>query len=232
MSSIGVIVPAYNEARVLPGVLEPVIAAGHEVVVDDDGSNDPTSRRARALKAHVLLHRVNLGQGAALRTGMAYALRTGMAYALRKGAQVIVHFDADGQHRAEKIEKLIAPILSNQADLVVGSRFLEGKTEAPLPKRVVLRVGTFVNGVLTGVWLSDAHNSFRALSREAAERIELNQPGYAHATEILSEAWAKGLRIAEAPVRVRYTDYSNQKGQPLASAFSIVWDLIAGTLQR
>ena len=157
-----------------------------------------------------------------------------MEYALAQGAEILVHFDADGQHRAQEIEKLIAPVAAGRTDLAIGSRFLDSgsSVEAPLPKRVALRIGALVNGALTGVWLSDAHNGFRALSREAALGIHLNQNGYAHATEILSEARANGLRIAEVSVRVRYTDYSKQKGQPLASAFSIVWDLLAGKLLR
>ena len=104
--------------------------------------------------------------------------------------------------------------------------------EAPLSKRVVLRIAALVNGALTGVWLSDAHNGFRALSPEAAERIELTQLGYAQATEILSEAPSKNLHITEVSVNVRYTDYSKQKAQPLASAFSIVCGLLAGKLWR
>ena len=221
-----VIVPAYNEALVLPSVLEPVRAAGYEIVVVDDGSDDLTFKRAKSIGVHALRHRVNLGQGA--------ALRTGMEYALSQGAELLVHFDADGQHRAEEIEKLIAPVVAGRADLAVGSRFLDsgGSLEAPLVKRVALRIGAVLNGLVTGVWLSDAHNGFRALSREAAQRIHLGQNGYAHATEIISEARANGLHIAEVSVRVRYTDYSKQKGQPLASAFSIVWDLLAGKLLR
>jgi len=226
VNSTWVIVPAYNEALVLPSVLEPVRAAGYEIVVVDDGSDDLTFERARSLGVHALRHRVNLGQGA--------ALRTGMEYAVARGADFLVHFDADGQHRAEEIEKLVAPVAAGRADIAVGSRFLDsrGSIEAPRSKRAALRVGAFLNGLLTGVWLSDVHNGFRALSREAAQRIHLTQSGYAHATEIISQARARGLRIAEVSVNIRYTDYSKQKGQPLASAFSIVWDLLAGKLQR
>ena len=110
-----VIVPAYNEGRVITDTVERLLAAGYQVVVVDDGSSDETAE-VRRLPIVYLRHPVNLGQGAALQTGMTYALRA--------GAEIAVHFDADGQHDCGQIERLIAPIVEGQADVVFGSRFL------------------------------------------------------------------------------------------------------------
>src|SRR6516225_5662106 len=104
-----VIVPAFNEGRAVKATVELLLAAGYQVVVVDDGSTDETAE-VRSLPVVYLRHPVNLGQGAALETGMAYALRA--------GAQIAVHFDADGQHDCTQIERLIAPILEGNADVV------------------------------------------------------------------------------------------------------------------
>ena len=116
MAAIFVIIPAYNEAGALAATIVPLIEAGHRVVVVDDGSTDDTQRVLKGLGATVVRHAVNLGQGA--------ALQTGMDYALRHGAEIAVHFDADGQHPAVAIPCLVEPILRGDADIVLGSRFL------------------------------------------------------------------------------------------------------------
>ena len=142
------------------------MAAGYRVVVVDDGSTDETVE-VRRLPVVYLRHAVNLGQGAALQTGMTYALRA--------GAEIAVHFDADGQHDCAQIERLIAPIVEGKADVVFGSRFLRSQDRAQVPwkKRILLRGGILISWAMTGMLLSDTHNGFRALSRRALERVQL-----------------------------------------------------------
>src|ERR1700683_5385967 len=183
-----VIVPACNEAAALSRTLAPLMDAGYTVVVVDDGSTDRTWQTLSQWPIVHLRHSTNLGQGA--------ALATGMSYALHHGAAAAVTFDADGQHDAAQIPRLLAPILAGEADVVLGSRFLDPHHAQLVPplRRLILKGGIAVNGLFTRVWLTDAHNGFRALSRRALEQIRLRENGFAHATEILEELRRTGLR--------------------------------------
>lgn len=186
----------------------------------DDGSEQPAQSVLEGLPVHCLRHPVNLGQGA--------ALQTGTAYSVSRGAEIVVHFDADGQHPAERIPALIEPIVKGECDVALGSRFLDPSHRAQVPwrKRLVLKIGVAVSGLLTGVWLTDTHNGFRALSRRAAEQIELRENGFAHATEILEQIRFHGLRRREIPSLVRYTEYSLRKGQRISNSVNIIMDLL------
>ncbi len=224
--SIFVIVPAYNEANVVRSVLRELMAAGYTIVVVDDGSSDHTWEILQELPVHALRHPINLGAGA--------ALQTGMSYALLKGADVIVHFDADGQHQVRDIEVLTGPILDGEADVVLGSRFLRKRdTEAVPPRRrLLLKCARIVNGFLTGVWLTDAHNGFRALSAEAASQIHLQENRFAHASEILTQIRQSGAHYIERPTSIIYTDYSQGKGQSAWNGIRIVIDVVVRRIFR
>lgn len=220
--SIFVVVPAYNEATQIADVIGRLLGANYSVVVVDDGSVDGTWDVLNTLPVHRLRHPINSGQGA--------ALQTGMGYALQQGAQYIVHFDADDQHQVADISRMVEPLTTGEAEVVLGSRFLSRDHQRHVPwlKRLVLRGGILVNGLLTGLWLSDAHNGFRALSRSAAQRIHLKENGYAHASEILYQIRAQRLRYVERPTAIRYSEYSRRKGQSMWNAFNIVFDLLLG----
>jgi glycosyltransferase involved in cell wall biosynthesis len=218
-------VPAYNEGRVITDTVERLLAAGYQVVVVDDGSSDETME-VRRLPIVYLRHPVNLGQGAALQTGMTYALRA--------GADIAVHFDADGQHDCGQIERLIAPIVDGEADVVFGSRFLrqQDREQVPWKKRILLRGGILVSWAMTGMLLSDTHNGFRAMSRRALERVQLQENGFAHATEIMQRVREGGMRYVEVPITISYSAYSQQKGQRLSGSLSILFDLIMAKLTK
>lgn len=224
--SIFVVVPAFNESSMIGATLQGLVGTGHSVVVVDDCSRDDTGLIARRYPVSVLKHPFNMGQGA--------ALQTGTVFALQQGAGIVVHFDADGQHDPSDIDRVIRPLLEDQADLVLGSRFLRAADSDTVPrnKRWLLKSAIVVNGLLTGVWLSDAHNGFRALSRRAATEVVIRENGYTHASEILLQARQKGLRIAEVAVRVHYSEYAIAKGQPLSNAAGILMDLIIGRFVR
>ena len=225
-SSIFVIVPVYNEAEVLVETVMPLISAGYTVVTVNDASTDESLRKLRELPVIVLKHAVNLGQGA--------ALETGQEFAVRHGAKVVVHFDADGQHCWEQIPDLVAPILRGEADIVLGSRFLrpEDSGKIPVLRRFVLRMGIVVSALFTGLWLTDTHNGFRALSRKALTEIHLRENGFAHATEILASIRRSKLRYVEVPASIHYSDYSQAKGQSLWNSLNIVIDLLVERLLR
>src|SRR6185312_59060 len=141
------IIPAFNENSVIRTTVADVVSRGYTAVVIDDGSTVPVENFLAGLPVYSLRHAINLGQGA--------ALRTGSDFALLKGARILVHFDADGQHDPALIERLIAPIRSGEAEVALGSRFLteSDSHEVPGVKRVLLKAGVFVSWAFTGMWL-------------------------------------------------------------------------------
>lgn len=225
-SSVFVVVPAYNESRVIRETMQPLIAMGFSVVVVDDASTDGTAAALKGLPLYVLRHRLNRGAGA--------STQTGMSFALAHGARYIVHFDADGQHRAEDIPVMLAPLLAGQADVVLASRFMRPADRAAVPRarRLLLRGGVIFNGLLTGMWLTDAHCGLRAFTAEAAARIDIRERGFAHGSELLQQIRRARVRCIEQPAMVSYTEYSMAKGQSPLNAVRIVFDLLLRRILR
>jgi glycosyltransferase involved in cell wall biosynthesis len=221
---VWVVIAAYNEAGVIADVIADLRSAGHPAVVVDDGSTDRTAAAAREAGAVVLEHPVNLGQGAALQTALEFALAA--------GAPFIVTFDADGQHRARDIARLMDALVRGGADFALGSRFLGDAINMPPARRRLLRAATWFTRLTTGLRISDAHNGLRALTRRGALAIQLKQNRMAHASEILHQIAASGLKYVEAPVTIEYSSYSLAKGQQLSDSLSIVLDLFARRLHR
>jgi glycosyltransferase involved in cell wall biosynthesis len=219
-TKVFVVIPAYNEGRVLASTVWSLLPYGYSVVVVDDGSTDGSAEALEPLAVHYLRHPVNLGQGAALETGMEYALAQGAAF--------IIHFDADGQHPAAAIEAFLEPLRAGECDVAVGSRFLKPEDRAlvPAPRRILLRAAVILSALLTRVWLSDAHNGFRALTAEAARQVRLRENGFAHATEFVEQVRRAGLRWREIPVAIRYTAYSRGKGQKSSNSVNILIEIL------
>jgi glycosyltransferase involved in cell wall biosynthesis len=222
--TVWVVIPAYNEELAIAQVVESVCALYPNVVVVDDGSSDNTQECAADAGAVVVRHPFNLGQGA--------ALQTGIRYALAKNADFVVTFDGDGQHLASDISVLLEPLSEGKADIVFGSRFLGQAKQLPLTRRLLLQAARVVTVVSAGVWMSDAHNGLRALNRRSAENLRIRQNGMAHASEIVEQVAHLGLRFVEVPVVVSYTTYSLAKGQRFWGAFGILADIIGGRLLR
>lgn len=217
-----VVVPAFRECAAIGAVVQPLCDAGWRVVVVDDGSNDGTGEAARAAGAWVLTHPVNIGQGAALRTGFQFALES-------PETKYVITFDADGQHDHGALMRLIAPVASDTVDIALGSRFLASDGPPPgIPplRRALLRAATRVGRWTTGLALTDTHNGMRAFRRGALQRMILEQDRMAHASEILTQVAQLRLRYCEVPVRVTYTAYSLAKGQRMIDAVSVLWDLL------
>src|SRR3954470_9642639 len=176
-SSTWVVIPAYNEGEAIRGVVEDLLTRGYPVVVVDDGSRVPLLEVLSGTAIHLLRHVINLGQGA--------ALQTGIRYALEQGAEIIVTFDADGQHQAADLKALTAPIVEGRADVALGSRFAKGGRAVNISrsKRAVLALAVVFTRWSTGLAVTDTHNGLRALSRKAAERLHITQNGMAHASQ-------------------------------------------------
>jgi glycosyltransferase involved in cell wall biosynthesis len=219
-----VIVPAFNEAAVIgPGVRD-LRNRFANVVVVDDGSADATASAAFAAGAVVLQHALNAGQGAALQTGIDYALANGATY--------VATFDADGQHRVEDLVAMLAALQGGSHDIVLGSRFLGHAEGLPFVRRLVLKAAVLFTNLTTGLRLTDAHNGLRVMTARAARRLQIRQDGMAHASELIEQVGRLGLRYAEVPVTITYSEYSQAKGQRLSNSLQILRDLVAGWLLR
>jgi glycosyltransferase involved in cell wall biosynthesis len=220
-SRVWVIIPAYNEEKNIARVLEDLKKITVNILVVDDGSSDSTPEICRDHGVFCISHKINRDQGAALQTGNEAALDL--------GAEVIVHFDADGQMKSEEIIDMVGPILKKEADITLGSRFINNKTKMPWTKRyLILKPAILFNWVFTGIKLSDAHNGFRALSAEAAKKINIRQDGKSHASEILEQIYEHKLKWQEVPVEIIYNEY----GQGFAGGLKIIKSLLLSRILK
>lgn len=218
-NKVAIIIPVFNDTHVLRQVVEKLLQHHPmRIIIVDDGSAIPVAEHVRDLPVVCLRHKVNLGQGAALQTGFSYALSL--------EAEIVVTFDADGQHATEDLPSIVQPIADDEVAVVLGSRFLEGShSNASFSRRFVLKAGRFVNFLFCGILLSDAHNGLRAFSRKAIEQIVITENRMAHASEILFEIRRLKLSYKEIPVHIHYSDYSQQKGQSGWDGLKVLFDL-------
>lgn len=213
-----VLIPAYNEGSKISEVISGVKANGFDVLVVDDGSSDDTVKISKDSGALVLSHKINRGQGA--------AIKTGIQYAIINNYELVVFFDADGQMKAEEIKNIIDPILKEEVDIVLGSRFLGEAKNIPFSKLATLKLALLFTRITTGLKLTDTHNGFQAWKISALNKINLTQDRQAYASELLAEISENKIKYKEIPVTIKYTDYSKSKGQSIFNAFNIIWDLI------
>ncbi len=209
------VIPAYNEEKNIIDVIDRVKPVVDEIVIVDDGSKDKTFDLVQKQGVTVLRHLINRGQGA--------ALETGDQYAREQGADIVVHFDADGQFLAEEIKDIIEPIEKEEADVVFGSRFLGKKSEIPIIKeKIIIPLAALANKILINVSLTDPQSGFRALSKKALEKIRIENEGMAHNSEIQYKVFKNNLKVKEIPIKVIYRHF----GQPFHGGFKIIKDLL------
>jgi glycosyltransferase involved in cell wall biosynthesis len=224
-ADVAVVVPVYNEATVISAVVSALRAAFPRVICVDDGSSDGSAELARAAGAVVVRHHENLGQGAALQTGLTYALRD-------PATRYVVTFDADGQHRVEDARRMVRTARDEGVDVVLGSRFLgENTREIPPSRRTLLRAAVVFTRLSSGMGVTDAHNGLRVFSRGAAACMNITLNGMGHASEILEQIAGHGLSWHEVPVTIDYTDYSRAKGQANINAVNISFDILSRRLR-
>ncbi|RYE56245.1 MAG: glycosyltransferase family 2 protein [Sphingobacteriales bacterium] len=218
--SLFILIPVYNDATTINSVITELFSAGYKnVVVIDDGSTQDVRGSITGTCVHYLKHHINLGQGA--------ALQTGIDYALNQGAKIIVTFDADGQHDASDIKALSFCITNDLADVALGSRFLErSRSGVRFRRLIILELARLVNFIFSGLYLSDAHNGLRAFNHKAATSLTITENRMAHASEILFQIKQHRLRHREIPVNVRYSAYSMGKGQSGWNSIRILLDII------
>ncbi|MDD7466165.1 MAG: glycosyltransferase family 2 protein [Actinomycetaceae bacterium] len=213
------VIPLYNEQTVVADVIRDALHTFPNIVCVDDGSNDDSATRARDAGAVVISHPINLGQGAALQTGISWVLTY-------TDAHYIVTFDADGQHRASDALRMVERAQSENLGYVLGSRFLGTDHQAGWLKHLVLVTAAKVASWRTGMELTDSHNGLRVLRRDAASALNLTQSRMAHASQIISQLAATRLPWAEEAVTINYTEYSRSKGQSLLNGVNILTEML------
>ena len=215
------VIPAYNEAKTIEKTIREVKPLVDRLVVVDDGSTDQTYNLVKETGVNLLRHIINRGQGA--------ALRTGTAYCLANGADLIVHFDADGQFLSQDMPRIVEPIKSGQADVVFGSRFLGGQPKIGMPfskKYLIMPLARAVNRIFFKINLTDPQSGFRAMSAFAAEKIDWQQDRMAHCSEIMFMVKKNNFKVREIPIRVIYHNF----GQSFLDGFKILKDLFIAML--
>jgi glycosyltransferase involved in cell wall biosynthesis len=190
--------PAYNEEKNIASVITKLKKITDSIIVCDDGSSDMTSEISKNLGAVVISHKKNMGYGAALRTIFQKSVEL--------DSDILVTFDADGQHRIEDINKILQPLENNEADVVIGSRFLDNESKIPNYRKIGIKVITKVTNASLKKKLTDSQSGFRAYNKQALTQISPSEMGMGISTEILIKASSKGLRIAEIPIIVLYHD--------------------------
>lgn len=222
---VWVIVPTFNEAPVVRGVLEHLLTRFPNVVAVDDCSTDQSAAEIMATGARLVSHPINMGAGGAVQTGVDFAL-------LDPGATFFVTFDADGQHGVADAVAMVEHIREHPVDVLLGSRFLGGTVDMSRSRRLLLTAGRWFERLSTGLSLTDAHNGLRVFNRGFAQLLNLRMTDMAWATEFLSRAATSGARIEEFPVTISYTDYSRAKGQPSINSINIGVDILLNRFLR
>jgi glycosyltransferase involved in cell wall biosynthesis len=211
-------IPAYNEEKTIAKVILLAQRFVDVVIVCDDGSQDMTADIAEKLGAVVIKHDKNMGYGVALQSLFKKAV------ALK--ADILLTLDADGQHDAREMPKLIQPLVESKADIVIGSRFLEENNSIPSYRRLGIKLLTKLTNSGENSHISDAQCGLRAYNRRALESISMYEPGMGASAEILLKAGDQGLKIAEVPVHVQYKDLETSTHHPLGHGLSVISSII------
>ena len=189
-------IPAYNEEKNIASVITKLKKITDSIIVCDDGSSDMTSKISKNLGVMVISHKKNMGYGV--------AINSIFQKSKEMNSDLLVTFDADGQHRVEDIEKVIEPIKNNDADLVIGSRFLDKKSNVPNYRKIGIKVITQVTNASIKKKLTDSQSGFRAYNQQVLSQISPSDMGMGISTEILIKSSSKGLKIMEVPITVLY----------------------------
>ena len=214
-------IPAYNEEKNIAGIITRLKKYTDDIIVCDDGSNDLTKKIAEGLGATVISHETNKGYGAAINSLFLKAKEL--------ETEVLVTFDSDGQHRIEDIPVVVKPIIDNEAELVIGSRFLDTKSEdMPNYRKVGIKIITKVTNLSIKKDLTDSQSGFRAYSMKALQEITPSDDGMGVSTEILIKANSIGLKIAEVPIKVNYSGETSTH-DPVSHGTSVILSTIKFT---
>jgi len=219
---IFLVLPVYNEEKIIQEVIEEIQSAGYKnIITVDDGSKDNSYQKIKDFDKNIiaLKHKLNRGKGAATKTGIEAAKIL--------GAEIIVTMDSDGQHDPKDIQALTKPIIEKKCQVVLGTR-LKNRHNMPPFKKACNWVGNFVTWYITGLWVTDSQSGFRAYSIDAANAINTRGDRYEYESEIIHQIRKKRIPFKEIPIEVRYTEYSIGKveKQNILNGFKTVYKLI------
>ena len=213
-------IPAYNEEKNIAPIITKLKKITDSIIVCDDGSSDMTSEISKNLGAVVISHKKNMGYGAAINSIFQKSKELNV--------DLLVTFDADGQHRVEDIQKVIEPIKNNVADLVIGSRFLDKKSDVPNYRKIGIKVITQVTNASIKKKLTDSQSGFRAYNGQVLSQIFPSDVGMGISTEILIKSSSKGLRIMEVPITILYSGNTSTHN-PVSHGTSVLFSTIKFT---
>ncbi len=220
-----VIVPVYNEEKVIVNTVSDINEEFSNIVCIVDGGKDNSANQIRKTHALLVEHSLNLGQGAALQTGIEFAL-------LNPDIKYLVTFDADGQHSIADVKKMLKILKQENLDIVVGSRFLGETINMPTTKKIILKLAVAFTNVFSSVDLTDTHNGLRVFNRAFAEAIDIRMSGMSHASEIIDKIGRGNWKYKEVPVTISYSDYSKQKGQSMLNSVNILADMLLSRVKK
>jgi glycosyltransferase involved in cell wall biosynthesis len=210
-------IPAFNEEKNIAGILIKLKKISQHVIVCDDGSNDLTAKIAEELDAIVIQHKKNLGYGSAIKSIFLKAHEV--------NADVLVTFDADGQHRIEDISTILEPIKKNIADVVIGSRFLNTNQEIPKYRKIGIQTITKLTNITGGTKITDSQSGFRAYNKKILENIRPTEIGMGISTEILIKTQRSGYKITEVPITILY-EGNTSTHNPISHGTSVIFSTL------
>ena len=213
-------IPAYNEEKNIAKIITKLKKITDSIIVCDDGSSDMTSEIAKNLGVIVISHKKNMGYGAAIRTIFEKSAEI--------DSDILVTFDADGQHRIEDVSRVLHPLENNEADIVIGSRFLGKQSNVPNYRKLGIKVITQVTNSSIKTKLTDSQSGFRAYSKQVLSKISLSEIGMGISTEILIKASSEGLRITEVPITILYSGDTSTHN-PVSHGTSVLFSTIKFT---
>ena len=217
---IAIGIPAYNEEKNIAKIITKLKKITDSIIVCDDGSSDMTSEIAKNLGVIVISHKKNMGYGAAIRTIFEKSAEI--------GSDILVTFDADGQHRIEDVSRVLHPLENSEADIVIGSRFLGKQSNVPNYRKLGIKVITQVTNSSIKTKLTDSQSGFRAYSKQVLSKISLSEIGMGISTEILIKASSEGLRITEVPITILYSGNTSTHN-PVSHGTSVLFSTIKFT---
>jgi glycosyltransferase involved in cell wall biosynthesis len=218
MKNIYLVVPFYNEGKILHNVIKKLKKNFLNIICIDDGSDYKYKLKAKYPGIHLIEHPINLGQGA--------ALQTGIDFALKKKAEIIVTFDSDGQHSCKDTLEMIKLLKKNKLDLVQGSRFLKEKNQIPYVRKLLLKIAIIVSNYFDNTKFTDTHNGLRVFNSKFAKKINIKNYRMSHPHDINQLVYKYKFKFMEYPTNIRYTNYSLSKGQKNINSINILFDIL------
>ena len=215
-------IPAYNEEKNIAGIILKLKEITNTIIVCNDGSTDLTNKIAEELGVIVINHPKNLGYGAAIRSIFLKAKEI--------NSDILVTFDADGQHRIEDIKHVIQPIIENKTDIVIGSRFLNEKnSEVPEYRKIGIKIITKITNASINQKITDSQSGFRAYSKQVLEQLSPSDVGMGISTEILIKSSTLGFKISEVPIKILYEGKNTSTHNPISHGTSVLLSTIKYT---